>query len=195
MKTLSICSPYYKALPYILDLARVLEPQLTDEVEWIIVDDGCNEKELDNLKAKIIHLSTNSGGASTPRNIALENAEGKYIAFIDADDLVTEDYIKTILDKIHNEDFDICYVSWFSDTFTIVMNNQPPEWNCSVWSRLYKRDVIGDTRFDPSLVIGEDYKFNANLNPKKITSINKPIYYYRDTPDSLMKRGKNSEVM
>ena len=75
------------------------------------------------------------------------------------------------------------------------MNNRPPEWNCSVWSRLYKRDVIGDTRFDPSLVIGEDYKFNANLNPQKITSINKPIYYYRDTPDSLMKRGKNSEVM
>ena len=40
-------------------LAEILEPQLTDEVEWIIIDDGCNEKELDKLKARVIHLKEN----------------------------------------------------------------------------------------------------------------------------------------
>ena len=191
MKKLSICSPYYNALPYILELAKVLEPQITNEVEWVIADDGCNERELDNLKAKVIHLPNNSGGASTPRNIALENATGEYIAFVDADDLITEDYIKQLLDKINSEDFDICYISWKSDAFNVIIDKEPPSWNCSVWSRLYKRDVIGDIRFDPNLVIGEDYKFNANIIANNTTSIKKPIYYYRDTPDSLIKRGKN----
>lgn len=191
MKTLSIISPYYNALPYILDLAKTLEPQLTDEVEWLIVDDGCDEKELDNLKATVIHMPTNSGGASTPRNIGIEKATGEYIAFIDADDLITEDYINIILSKIHETNFDICYVSWKSDMFSVIMNKEPPSWNCSVWSRVYKRSVIGNVRFDPKLVIGEDYKFNANISASTIERITKPIYYYRDTPNSLIKRGNN----
>ena len=189
MKTLSIVSPYYNALPYILELAKVLEPQLTEEAEWIIVDDGCCEHELDELKANVIHLKQNSGGASVPRNVGIEHATGEYIAFVDADDLVTEDYVNTILNKIHESNFDICYVSWKSDTFTIIMNNEPPEWNCSVWSRVYKNDIIGDIRFNPELIIGEDYSFNAQIKGKKISRILEPIYYYRDTPNSLMKRG------
>lgn len=62
---LSIITPYYKTLEETKELAKVLEPQLTDEVEWIIIDDGCNEKEFDTLKAKVIHLPKNSGGAGS----------------------------------------------------------------------------------------------------------------------------------
>lgn len=36
---LSIITPYYNCLEYIKKLAEVLEPQLTNEVEWIIADD------------------------------------------------------------------------------------------------------------------------------------------------------------
>ncbi len=191
MKTLSIISPYYNSLPYILELAKVLEPQLTEEVEWIIVDDGCHEDELDDLKANVIHLKKNSGGASVPRNTGIEKATGEYIAFVDADDLVTEDYVNIILNKIHEAPFDVCYVSWKSDMFSVKMNQEPPAWNCSVWSRVYKRSVIGDVRFDPKLVIGEDYKFNANISPSVTEKITKQVYYYRDTPNSLIKRGSN----
>ena len=97
---LSIITPYYKTLEPTLKLAEVLEPQLTDDVEWIIVDDGCHEKELDKLKAKVIHLEHNSGAAGKPRNIGLDSAKGKYIAFIDSDDMITEDYVDTILNKL-----------------------------------------------------------------------------------------------
>ena len=185
---LSIITPYYNSLPYILELAKVLEPQLTNELEWIIIDDGCHEIELNRLDAKVIHCEHNSGGASTPRNVGLLNATGEYIAFIDSDDLVTPNYVPTILDKINTEQFDICYVSWKSDIFTVIMNNEPPEWNCSVWSRVYRNDIIGDVRFNPDLIIGEDYSFNEQIKGKKISRILEPIYYYRDTPNSLMKR-------
>jgi glycosyltransferase involved in cell wall biosynthesis len=97
---LSIITPYYKTLEYTKRLAKVLEPQLTDDIEWIIVDDGCNEKSLDSLKAKVIHLPTNSNGASRPRNVGLDIATGKYITFIDSDDYVLDNYIEKILSHL-----------------------------------------------------------------------------------------------
>ena len=96
-------------------------PNLTDKIEWIIIDDGCNEKELDSFKAKVIHLPTNSGGASKPRNIGLDNAKGKYIAFIDSDDLVSDDYIELVLKYLKT---DIVFISWKSKVHDIKNNNQ-----------------------------------------------------------------------
>ena len=48
---------------------------------------------------RTIFIESN-GTASKPRNIGLDNAKGKYIAFIDSDDLISEDYIAKILNKI-----------------------------------------------------------------------------------------------
>lgn len=47
---LSIITPYYNTLEYIKKLRDVLEPQLTDKIEWIIIDDGCNEKRKTSSK-------------------------------------------------------------------------------------------------------------------------------------------------
>ena len=190
---LSIIIPYYNALPYIKKLMNMLEPQLTNEIEVIIVDDGCNEYELDKFKAKVIHLENNSGGASVPRNVGLDNARGEYVAFIDSDDLVSADYIYQIMNKINNETFDYCYLSWYSDAFKVIIEDNPPVWNCCVWNCVYKRDLIGDERFKPELVIAEDYDFNVRVRKGIHTSITDIIYYYNNTPNSLMKRGKNNE--
>ena len=112
MMKLSILTPYYNCYNYINVLRSVLEPQLNDNVEWIIVDDGCYEERLDNFKAKVIHLENNSGCAGIPRNVAINNASGEYITFIDADDFVFDNYIEKIFEKIENEEFDYCLMSW-----------------------------------------------------------------------------------
>ena len=52
---LSIITPYYNTLEYTKELAKVLEPQLTDEIEWLIIDDGCNE-ELESRFAKVWYV-------------------------------------------------------------------------------------------------------------------------------------------
>ncbi len=176
---LSIITPYYDTLEYTLELAQVLEPQLTDDIEWIIIDDGCNELKLDDLKAKVIHLKNNSGTASKPRNIGLNYATGDYIAFIDSDDMVTEDYISKILAKI-NKNPDIVYLSWKSKVHNVIMLSKPSRWNCAVWCRVYKHKLIENIRFDENLRKAEDWVFNEQVKPKSSLVIKDQIYIYNN---------------
>jgi glycosyltransferase involved in cell wall biosynthesis len=180
---LSIITPYYNTLDETLKLSSHLVPQLNDEVEWIIVDDGCNERKLDKIKARVIHYTQNSGNPSVPRNLGLFYAKGEYIAFIDSDDDVTSDYVSKILEKIE-EGFDYCCLSWISSNgIKIIINEDPPEWNTAVWNRVYNRKYIGDTRFPPEINYGEDKKFNEDIKEKnkdaKRANIIDIIYIYK----------------
>ena len=185
-KIISIIIPYYKTLDLTKELFEVLTPQLTDDIEVIIVDDGCNEVELDNLKAKVIHLPENSGNASTPRNVGLDNAKGKYIAFIDSDDMVSNDYIETLLEYT-KKNTDIIFLSWSGKSMNIIMDKKPPKWNCSVWCRVYRKEIIGDIRFDEKLKIAEDWVFNEKIKYNTSKCIKKVLYYYNEgRPGSLI---------
>lgn len=185
---LSIITPYYNTLEEIKELAKVLEPQLTDDIEWIIIDDGCHEKELDKLKANVIHLKQNSGVAGKPRNIGLDNAKGEYIAFIDSDDMVSEDYIKTIVKHLNT---DILFISWKSRVQNVVIQRYPPKWNCSVWCRVYKKDIIGNIRFPEDLKKAEDYVFNSKIRFNTHGSIKKQIYFYNNGRKGSLTNGED----
>lgn len=185
---ISIITPYYKTLKEIKSLAKILEPQLTEDVEWIIIDDGCNEKELDKLKAKVIHLEKNTGGASIPRNTGIDVAKGKYIAFIDGDDKVANNYVAKIKEKL-TDNFDYCYISWKSKHHNIVIKDEPPEWNCCVWNCVYKKSLIGEERFNPIYKKGEDYDFNIRVRKGIKSNIEDILYIYNeDNPLSLTKQ-------
>jgi len=157
----------------------ILEPQLRDNIEWIIIDDGCHENELDNFKATIIHLPENSGCAGIPRNHGLELARGEYITFIDGDDFVSDDFVDKILNKIKTSDFDYCLMSWKSivNNTIIDVKNGRPEWNCSVWGIVYKKELIGDVRFNNER-IAEDFTFNQEVLKGKEEKITDIMYFY-----------------
>lgn len=184
---LSIITPYYKTLELTKELAKVLEPQLTDKCEWIIIDDGCNELELDKLKAKVIHQ--NNGGVSNARNKGLDIAKGKYITFIDSDDIVKPNYIKTILNKINEEQFDYCFFSWEAtgrNKGQYIIKDEPETFNTSVWNCIYKRETIGNNRFPESKQIGEEIEFNKRVRVGKKENILDILYIYKSgREDSL----------
>lgn len=188
---LSIITPYYDCLEYIKELRNALDPQLRDDVEWIIVDDGCHELELDKFNARVIHLEKNSGCAGIPRNVGLDLAKGEYITFIDADDIVSSDFVDKILEKIENEEFDYCLMSWKSNFFNVDIEYGRPEWNCSVWGIVYRRDLIGNVRFS-DIRIGEDYEFNHKVLKGKCAKIRDFMYYYRSNEKGIMSSGRKS---
>lgn len=186
---LSIIIPTYNRNEYIVKLLDKLHNQMKDNVEVIVVDDH-SDIPLEKSWFKYIYLDENSGGASIPRNIGLDNAKGRYISFVDADDMVSDDYIETILEKT-KEDWDFCYISWQGKSNKVIIRDTAPTWNCCVWNSVYKKDLIGDKRFDPKLKMAEDYDFNRKVRNGKKANITKILYYYNeDTPNSLTKQGE-----
>ena len=190
---LSIIIPYYNTWEYTNKLLETLIPQLTDEVEVIIVDDGCDEwrfNQIEYSKGRIrcIHLLENSGNASKPRNTGLDHAVGDYITFIDSDDMVSDDYIEQIMKKIRLNP-DIIFLSWKNKKRSIIINYKPQSWNCAVWCRVYKRKIIGKTRFDEELKIAEDWKFNNQIPYNTYTSVRDVIYFYNNGREGSLLNG------
>ena len=173
MVELSIIIPYYETYELTEKLIKELSIQQTMKTEIILIDDGCNEKRFDNLKyllyfhnLKIIHQE--NGGVSKARNKGLEVAQGKYIAFIDSDDMIIPNYIDTLLELINTRDEDIIYFNWLDiNTNSLIRHPENP----SVWKAIYKKEIL--PRFDETLKAREDYFFNEELDKGNHTK-----YYY-----------------
>lgn len=92
--SLSVITPVYKAEDYLKDTIESVLNQTYTDWEMILVDDQSPDRSADIIKdyaakdkrIKLIQLQENSG-AAVARNKGLEAAQGRYIAFIDADDV------------------------------------------------------------------------------------------------------------
>lgn len=136
---LSILVSYYNTYDLTIKLLKELSIQLKDNVEVIVVDDGCHEERFDKFKEfTIIHLKENVG-LSNALNIALEQAKGEYIAFIDSDDMITMDYIDVLLDTIRTHKEQIITFNWF-DINQNILTQEPT--NYALWKAIYKKDIF-----------------------------------------------------
>lgn len=136
---LSILVSYYNTYDLTIKLLKELSIQLKDNVEVIVVDDGCHEERFDKFEEfTIIHLEENKG-MSNALNIALEQAKGEYIAFIDSDDMITMDYIDILLEAIKTHKEQIITFNWF-DINQNILTQEPT--NYAIWKAIYKKDIF-----------------------------------------------------
>jgi len=192
---LSIIIPYHNTYELTKKLLSVLVPQLTEEVEVIIINDF-DDIDFNSSDMRTIFIESN-GTASKPRNIGIDNTKGQYITFIDSDDLISEDYIAKILNKINTSEFDYCFFSWKYNGIRkdeVIINDNPPTWNCSVWNCIYKRETIGNERFNEEMKVAEDYDFNLRVRKGKKENIKDILYFYNDNrKDSLVWNALNNK--
>lgn len=176
MVKLSITIPYYKTYDLTVKLLDKLIPQLTDEVEVFLTDDGCNEKRLDVYKDKINikHCKENKGGAFAT-NEGIRQATGKYIALIDSDDMISDDYIDTLLSVIDNHDEDVLFFDW-QDMNTGKIMRRPN--NYAPWKAIYKKEIM--PLFREGWIYSYDVPFQEDLSKTNYTRyyIDKVLYYY-----------------
>ena len=81
MHKLSIIIPAYNAEPYIEHLINRLKPQIKDEVEVLVVDDGSRFPYLQPYPWVQVIRQDNKGLAGA-RNTGIENTDGEYIHFL-----------------------------------------------------------------------------------------------------------------
>lgn len=96
---ISVIIPMYNAEKYIGECLTSLASQTFQDFEVIVVDDRSTDNSravVENFFAtfgdrlNLIRLSSNSGCAAVPRNYAMTKARGKYVYFLDSDDLLTD---------------------------------------------------------------------------------------------------------
>jgi glycosyltransferase involved in cell wall biosynthesis len=176
MVKLSIIIPHWNCYNLLEKLLDELSIQfITDDVEIIVVDDS-NEERLDEYTniANIIH-NEQRVGLSKARNIGLDLAKGKYVAFIDADDMVTNDYMEVLLKAIDEHDDDIILFNWADFNENVIIRH--PE-NYAVWKAIYKKDIC--PHFYDDQWYNEDVFFQEELNkqPHSVYFIDRVLYIY-----------------
>lgn len=224
----SIIVPVYNAAKPLGEnktvLHRCIDSILNQEYrdyELIVVDDGSKDesgKILDEYAAKderinVIHKE--NSGVSNTRNLAIQNARGKYIQFLDADDWITTDATKSLVRTMEESKADLVIADFYRvvrentshkgridsdkvltrDEFADYMIQNPADYYYGVlWNKLYKKSII-DTyhlKMDASLSWSEDFIFNLEylLHVKHVAPLQLPIYYYVKTEGSLVSQSR-----
>lgn len=99
---LSVGIPVYNAAPFLQRCLSSILSQIDDRVEVICVDDGSTDGSLgilEKMSRRNDHLHVilaSHGGVSRARNLILQCAQGTYMAWVDADDFVSEDWYSSL---------------------------------------------------------------------------------------------------
>lgn len=113
----SIVMPSYNTAKYIEETLNSVLKQTYSNWELIIVDD-CSSDNTDEIVAKfddkrIIYLKNDKNfGAAMSRNRALKEANGKYIAFLDSDDLWMPDKLEKQIQYMKEHNYDFTYTNY-----------------------------------------------------------------------------------
>lgn len=215
---LSIIIPAYNAEKYIvhcLDSIFLETTQFTYEV--IVINDGSTDNTLSilnsyNTNNNLIIITQKNSGISATRNKGLEVASGKYIMFVDADDLLEPNSINLLLSEALKNNIDIVegnYLFWYEDNS---ISSGKPYWTEKFsinllskkdfiskiqgfpWGRIYSRDLWTNVNF-PLDFDYEDTIIQLTIFQKASTFVYLPnnIYKYRITPNSISSRLKGRE--
>lgn len=176
--TVSLIIPVYNKARFVCRCLESVARQTNQWAQVIIIDDGSTDgsSELidefaDKYCWEVFHSEKNMG-VSNARNLGLEMARGDYIAFLDADDALTDDAIE-VMTAISRHEFNICQFGQYRYHVAGVLKDPirkghyqieklPRRW-AMVWNKLYKKSFIdkNEIRFRPNMQFGEDELFNA----------------------------------
>ena len=113
----SIIVPTYNVENYIEDCLDSLVNQTLQDIEIIVINDGSTDNTLENIlkystkDKRIKVLYQKNAGPSAARNKGLEAATGEYVAFVDADDWISPNYMENLYREITQNNCDIAVSS------------------------------------------------------------------------------------
>ena len=210
----SIIVPVYNAEKYLGKCIDSILNQTYQSIEVILVDDGsfdcspefCDQYAQANSFVRVIHKQNE--GPSIARASGLKIANGKYIAFVDADDYIEPEMISTMITNL-KDDVDIVECGYFivSDFGKVIKTVElVPEvvkgareslihysvksnTTNFMWNKIFSKDLFQSIVF-PKLYSGEDSCLLMQLfaSARVTRTIPTPLYNYVMTPESLCRK-------
>lgn len=205
---ISVVIPVYNCELFLEKCINSVVNQTYTNLEIILVDDGSTDLSgsMCDLWAKkdkrILVIHKKNGGLSSARNAALEIYKGDYISFIDSDDWVSLNYIKTLYDNLiaTNSDISICSsyrvqkdgkkTTWLSFESQAATTNEflktlkaPLYSSCY---KIYKRFIFNSIRYPVGKTSEDAFVFvETIMHTKKICSTKEKMYFYLNNDSSI----------
>ena len=182
MPYFSIIIPVYNVAPYLRECLDSVLAQTFTDWEAICVDDGSTDESgaiLDEYAAKdkrfrVIHQA--NSGVSVARNMALDVVIGKWVFFLDGDDVISDGCFHSCREAISQwplvdfvmfgyttfDDGDKCLLDGASVSMRMVDISSYVDAQCAesaFCTIMYRRDLLSKLRFDIGVANGEDLMF------------------------------------
>lgn len=224
---ISVIVPVYNVEPYLRQCIDSMLAQTYTDFELILVDDGstdhcgviCDEYAQKDNRIRVIHQKY--GGVSAARNAGLNAARGEYIAYVDSDDVILDNYLEKLLSiaLAQQADISVCGMMTFADGRT---PNLVSCQNASVevmtgrdacmsiyrmdgkvpvmaWGKLYRTSLFKGIRYPAGRIHEDDATTPRVLyNAGRVAITTAQLYLYRQRAESIMGRGfsaKRFEIM
>lgn len=211
----SIIVPVYNSDRYLEECLNSILSQTYRNFELIVVNDGSLDNSLEvaeciaNKDYRIKVFNKKNGGVSSARNFGMDRSMGDYIIFVDADDIVDNDFAELMIENITDESMGICgfvydcpnsnkkYISRQKVTkenfwFKMYVDNAIQGFCCN---KIYVRSIIVEhnIRFDEKIKNCEDLLFNAEYGRyiRSFVVIPKAPYHYCQRYNSATKKDKD----
>lgn len=204
----SVILPIYNDQSRVRRCLKSLLTQSYNEIEYIIVDDGCTDDsykiicgvfdQYPNRKKNCVLLrhATNQGSYAA-RLTGMNVATGDYIIQVDSDDYASPQYIEYMVDRAQSDEADIVLCGYTAiksqREFRVILDNSqsPEELFCNIitgqvhaglWNKLMKRSIVSSFVLRPGVVrsMYDDkvISMQAAYYAKKLSFIDTPLYSY-----------------
>lgn len=202
----SVIMPAYNASKYIRNSIESVINQTYHQWELLIVNDCskddtlsiCQEYEKHYCNIRVINLEKNSGVAIA-RNVGIKNSQGKYIAFLDSDDIWGREKLKKQLNLMNSKDASFVFSSYEimkdngEKTGKIIRAPKAVDYNLLLKGNsigcltvLIDREKVKN--FEMPLIKHEDYATWLKIlyeNDITAYSVQESLAYYRRTAGSV----------
>lgn len=214
-KLVSIIVPVYNVEKYLKRCIDSILSQTYHNLEIILVDDGstdysgaiCDRYAEQDYRIRVIHKK--NGGLSDARNSGLDIAKGDYIAFIDSDDWISDDYVNVLVKALEYGKTQISACSYrkvsgltkYNEVTGISSSGELEIWtileayqhlflnkkiDCSAWAKLYKHTLFRDIRFPVGKLYEDQFTtYKLFHSSQGVTYIDQEMYFYFNRPESI----------
>jgi glycosyltransferase involved in cell wall biosynthesis len=217
---ISIVIPVFNSEKYLDRCVQSILAQTFLDFECLLIDDCSSDSspaicdkyaELDK-RFTVIHNSVNQG-SSLARQTGLDHSRGLYIQFIDSDDWVESDMLKTLFAAALTDNYDIVWADFYNYNQAYRMQDIEPQnktgiykailnsessVSSALWIKFIKREILSMVYFPPSME-WEDLVISIQIInfSKKILHLNRSFYHHIRTPNSIScsKERKNKNLI